>query len=388
MVMRHRSGNDNAPIPVPSRPARAHWPLKSAACLCAALAMAGCAAQPQKFAQQSGGHHFDPKKMGVSASPRVVADGEPVPVGGGRYQVGKPYTIAGRTYYPSERSYSAIGTASWYGDDFHGRRTANGEIFDKASITAAHPTMPLPSYARVTNLRNNASIIVRVNDRGPYHGGRVMDVSQRVAEALDFKRFGTARVKVEYVAKAGLGGSDYNKLLATLRTDGGPAALDGGYYPQPTLIAQRPAPAPPVAQRAPAVAANALDETEAPPPALANAPLANAPLPPARPQLAALAANVASDAGPAETSSVVKAETPGKFARAPANAPLPPLRPFDLGTIPGAGVPIAALPAQKQASLATYYDAAPIALADRFVQRGPFEGLKPTQLQPLNSRLD
>ena len=149
----------------------------------------------------------DPR-YGVAPSPRVVADGEEVPRGGGYYMVGKPYQIAGKTYYPSERSYSAVGLASWYGSDFHGRKTANGEVFDRASISAAHPTMPLPSYARVTNLRNHRSMIVRVNDRGPYHGGRVMDVSQRVAEALDFHRIGTARVKVDYVGHAALAGSD------------------------------------------------------------------------------------------------------------------------------------------------------------------------------------
>ena len=80
--------------------------------------------------------------------------------------------------------------ASWYGAAFHGRRTANGEVYDMASLTAAHPTMPLPSYARVTNLGNGYSIIVRVNDRGPYHAGRVMDVSSRVADVLDMKAHG------------------------------------------------------------------------------------------------------------------------------------------------------------------------------------------------------
>ena len=158
----------------------------------------------------------------------MIADGQPIPHGGGQYLVGHPYTIAGRTYYPSENeSYTAVGMASWYGDAFQGRRTANGEIYDKESISAAHPTMPLPSYARVTNLTNGHSIIVRVNDRGPYHGGRVMDVSSRVADALDFKGAGTAHVKVEYVGRASLEGSDDRKLLATLRLDGAPATLDG-----------------------------------------------------------------------------------------------------------------------------------------------------------------
>ena len=89
--------------------------------------------------------------------------------------------------------------ASWYGAAFHGRRTANGEIYDMASLSAAHPTMPLPSYARVTNLGNGYSVVVRVNDRGPYHAGRVTDVSSRVADILDMKAMGTARVKIDYV---------------------------------------------------------------------------------------------------------------------------------------------------------------------------------------------
>ena len=97
----------------------------------------------------------------------------------------------GDRYYPAENpSYTAIGMASWYGAAFHGRRTANGEVYDMASLSAAHPTMPLPSYARVTNLGNGYSVIVRVNDRGPYHAGRVMDVSSRVADVLDMKAHG------------------------------------------------------------------------------------------------------------------------------------------------------------------------------------------------------
>src|SRR5436309_16072533 len=96
----------------------------------------------------------DPK-YGVSSSPRVVAYGEAVPKGGGTYRVGKPYTVAGRVYVPEEDpNYRAEGMASWYGDDFHGRLTANGEVFDMASLTAAHPTLPLPSYARVATRAN------------------------------------------------------------------------------------------------------------------------------------------------------------------------------------------------------------------------------------------
>jgi len=165
---------------------------------------------------------LDPK-YGVSASPRVVEYGQPVPKGGGTYRVGKPYVVGGRTYSPEENSrYTAEGTASWYGRDFHGRLTANGEIYDMDAISAAHPTLPIPSYARVTNLNNKRSIIVRINDRGPYHANRLIDVSARTAKLLGFYDSGTAQVRVDYVGRAALEGSDDIKLEATLRR-GAPA---------------------------------------------------------------------------------------------------------------------------------------------------------------------
>src|SRR5256885_13532990 len=152
------------------------------------LIVANCASS-NKFASR-----VDPK-YGVSSSPRVVAWGDPVPKGGGTYRVGKPYMVAGRTYVPEEDvNYRAEGMASWYGDDFHGRQTANGEVFDMTSLTAAHPTLPMPSYARVTNLANGRSLVVRVNDRGPYHGNRLIDVSNRAADLLEFRGHGVARV--------------------------------------------------------------------------------------------------------------------------------------------------------------------------------------------------
>ena len=202
----------------------------------AALALAGCASTPQTASRHS--KEYFPSSVYGAASPRVVADGQPVPRGGGQYLVGRPYTVAGRVYVPRENpNYVAVGLASWYGDAFHGRMTANGEVYDKDSLSAASPTMPLPSYARVTNLGNGSSVIVRVNDRGPFHGGRVMDVSSRVADVLDIKAYGTARVKVEYVGPAPMEGSDDNLLLASLRTDGSPAKLDG-YAPPTTMVAE------------------------------------------------------------------------------------------------------------------------------------------------------
>ncbi|WP_114356257.1 MULTISPECIES: septal ring lytic transglycosylase RlpA family protein [Rhodopseudomonas] len=186
----------------------------------ACLALANCA-QNGKFSR------IDPK-YGVSSSPRVVALGEPVPKGGGTYRVGKPYVVAGRTYVPEDNpNYRAEGLASWYGTDFHGRLTANGEVFDMASLSAAHPTLPIPSYARVTNLANGRSLIVRINDRGPYHGNRLIDVSNKAAELLEFKHRGTARVRVEYVGRAPLEGSDDRQLIATLR-QGEPAPAPTG----------------------------------------------------------------------------------------------------------------------------------------------------------------
>jgi rare lipoprotein A len=159
-------------------------------------------------------------RYGVAASPRVVDDGEPVPKGGGTYRVGTPYTVAGRVYVPEEDPhYQATGLASWYGEDFHGRLTANHEVFDLNGISAAHPTLPLPSYARVTNLSNGRSLIVRVNDRGPYHGNRIIDVSAKAAHLLGFRASGTAWVRVEYAGRAPLEGSDDRILAATLRQD-------------------------------------------------------------------------------------------------------------------------------------------------------------------------
>ncbi|MER2519162.1 MAG: septal ring lytic transglycosylase RlpA family protein [Bdellovibrionales bacterium] len=117
------------------------------------------------------------------------------------YKVGEPYEIKGERYYPKEDfSYNETGIASWYGSDFHNGMTANGEIFNKDELTAAHKTLPLPSLARVTNLDNGKSIVVRVNDRGPFSGARIIDMSQRSAQLLGFEKAGTAKVRVQVLA--------------------------------------------------------------------------------------------------------------------------------------------------------------------------------------------
>lgn len=120
----------------------------------------------------------------------------------GYYKIGAPYKIYDVLYEPKNyEDFEEVGTASWYGDYFHGKKTANGEIYNMRDLTAAHPTLPLPSLVRVTNMRNNKSAIVRVNDRGPFAKDRIIDVSQRAAEVLDFRSYGTTEVKVEFLKK-------------------------------------------------------------------------------------------------------------------------------------------------------------------------------------------
>jgi rare lipoprotein A len=293
------------------------------------MTAANCSA-PQTVATSSR-RGIDPK-YGVAASPRVVGENDPVPKGGGREMVGKPYVVAGRTYVPRENptGYVRVGLASWYGTAFHGRLTANGEIFDRYSIAAAHPTLPLPSYARVTNLQNKRSMIVRVNDRGPYHANRLMDVSQQVAEALDFKHVGTSRVRVEYVGRASTRGSDDNKLLATLRTDGRPAPFPGRAS---IMVADAGESASPPAWSPPSprgVDASRSGEADAEPAAV--------PAPAMAPSLAAAQPRAVVRTAIAAT--LVKDEEPAPAKRVAAGAPLPPERPYGLGATPKTAMPV------------------------------------------------
>lgn len=167
--------------------------------------------------------------LGVSASPyhpaarphpgqRHATSSRSLPKGGGSRKVGNPYKIAGRWYTPKEDpTYDRVGIASWYGSDFHGRKTANGEIYDMNALTAAHKTLPLPSYAYVTNQRNNRTVLVRINDRGPYAGNRIIDLSRATARALGTEQSGLAKVRVQYAGPAPLDGNDYHerKFLAS-----------------------------------------------------------------------------------------------------------------------------------------------------------------------------
>ena len=121
---------------------------------------------------------------------------------GSSYKIGKPYKIRGQWYYPAEDyGYSEVGTASWYGEDFHAKYTANGEVYNMHTLPAAHRTLPLPSIVRVTNLENGRSLVLRVNDRGPFAKNRIIDISKRGAQLLGFQNKGTAKVRVEIMAE-------------------------------------------------------------------------------------------------------------------------------------------------------------------------------------------
>jgi len=169
------------------------------------LAIAGCASH-KKTAKQ------DP--FAGQGSPIYPGSG-PVPWGGGRYHVGKPYQVAGVWFEPKEQPrYDKKGLASWYGEDFNRRKTSNGEWFDMTRLTAAHATLPLPSYAKVTNLENGREVVVRINDRGPFVDTRVMDLSKAAADELGYLNQGTTKVRVQYLGPAPLNDNGGRHLIA------------------------------------------------------------------------------------------------------------------------------------------------------------------------------
>ena len=137
---------------------------------------------------------------GSSGSERPRAAGP-----GPHFKIGQPYQINGRWYYPEfVTEYEATGVASWYGHSYHGRLTANGEVYDMYALTAAHPTLQLPSVVEVVNLENGRSLVLRVNDRGPFVKNRLIDLSLAAARELGFERQGLAQVQVRYLVLARL----------------------------------------------------------------------------------------------------------------------------------------------------------------------------------------
>lgn len=154
----------------------------------------------------------------------------------GAYKLGNPYQIGKAWYYPkADYSYNQTGIASWYGPGFHGRETANGESFDQNALTAAHRTLPMPSMVRVTNLENGRSIKVRINDRGPFKNGRIIDLSRRAADLLGFRRQGTAKVRVEIV-------EDESRALATAALTKDTAANAPDAAPRTPVVVKNLAP--------------------------------------------------------------------------------------------------------------------------------------------------
>ena len=169
---------------------------RTASCLCvlALLALAGCT-ETELVIDQS----------------KTVDDN--APEGPVTYKIGDPYQVGGVWYYPKvDYSYDQTGIASWYGPGFDGKATANGEIYDENALTAAHNTLPLPTIIRVTNLENGRAIELRINDRGPFAHGRILDVSRRAAQLLGFETMGTARVRVQVL-------EEESRLLATRLAD-------------------------------------------------------------------------------------------------------------------------------------------------------------------------
>jgi len=187
----------------------------------------------------------------IAQTAKTIGVGDEGPRSEATYKVGKPYQIAGVWYYPAvDYNYAETGIASWYGPKFHGRPTANGEVFDMNKLSAAHRTLPLPSMVRVTNLENGRSMKLRVNDRGPFAHGRIIDISRRGAQLLGFHRQGTARVRVEIIA------DESRRMAASMR--GGPtlaadeSPITVARLPKAEVTRQQLAPPPGAAAAAPA----------------------------------------------------------------------------------------------------------------------------------------
>ena len=168
------------------------------------LTLAACSSAPSSSpTSNSGGRYSITQDRAPSGQVNLATIPEVIPAPVTRTQAGNrsPYTVLGKTYtvLPTEEGYSETGIASWYGEKFHGHKTSNGEVFDMYQASAAHKSLPIPSFLRVTNLDNNRSLIVRVNDRGPFHGDRIIDLSYAAALKLGYADRGTARVQLDAI---------------------------------------------------------------------------------------------------------------------------------------------------------------------------------------------
>ncbi|MCP5345634.1 MAG: septal ring lytic transglycosylase RlpA family protein [Pseudomonadales bacterium] len=179
----------------------------------------GCSSGPQ-YPASSSRYTIDQDRAPTDGVLDIAAIPDVVPEPVHRTQAGNrsPYTVLGKTYrvMATEEGYSARGVASWYGEKFHGHQTSNGEIFDMYKASAAHKTLPIPSFVRVTNLDNNRSIIVRVNDRGPFHGDRLIDLSYAAAVKLGYATRGTARVQLDAILPPAQAGETRGLAVAAI----------------------------------------------------------------------------------------------------------------------------------------------------------------------------
>lgn len=234
------------------RPVRPSSPLRRPAALLTAFSLAallaGCASGPAPSKRAGGYYEDDGPGSSPPADAARVPDAEPrvEPFGRGTM---RPYTVLGRSYTPitEDRPFRQRGIASWYGRKFHGKRTASGETYDMYAMTAAHPTLPIPSYVRVRHVASGREVIVRVNDRGPFHANRIIDLSYAAALKLGFVTRGSAEVEIERIThdeiRAGTwrqrGRQDEEVRVAQASAPEAPPAL------APVTVApQPPAPAP------------------------------------------------------------------------------------------------------------------------------------------------
>lgn len=201
------------------------------------VSLAACATQQPRYSNR------------MPVEPDMAQGGSMAPSsGGGVYKIGQPYQVAGIWYVPKEQpDYDESGMASWYGDEFNMKPTANGELFDMSAISAAHPTLPLPSLVDVTNLDNGKTLRVRVNDRGPFVGGRVIDLSHAAAQVLGYDRQGLAHVRVRYVGPASLGGVSGERMATNGAGQVDPPEISGSvgrpsppFYGSPVSVASAP----------------------------------------------------------------------------------------------------------------------------------------------------
>lgn len=207
--------------------------IKTVLILASMFAVAACSSSPSNLRSFEDGVSRMSRPLSNSQTRSLIARSSD------HQKVGNPYEVAGLRYVPRrDDDYDEVGIGSWYGPNFHGRPTANGEVFDQHQMTAAHTTLPIPSIAEVTNLENGRSVIVRVNDRGPFVDDRIIDLSRAAAEELDYRSRGLARVRVRYLGPAHAGGEPPARTHAS---QGGGQAMPA---PIPTAAAQPPSPPP------------------------------------------------------------------------------------------------------------------------------------------------